>query len=87
MLKFGKSRNFTGQVGECAIKSIVKDHEEQTQQRSSSFTEQVAMRRYEAKVLEYCYEHIKPTLGMDYVLRQTKTDGITCKGKYQMQFH
>ena len=45
------------------------------------------MRRYEAEVLEYCYEDIKPTLGMDYILRQTKTDEITCKGKYKMQFH
>ena len=31
MLKFGKARNFTGQVGECALKSIIKDHAEQTQ--------------------------------------------------------
>ena len=43
------------------------------------------MWKYEAKVLEYCYEDIKLTLGMDHVLCQTKTDGITCKGKYQMQ--
>ena len=67
--------------------SKTKDHSEQTQRRSSLFTEQVAMRKYEAKVLEYCYEDIKPTLGMDYVLRQIKTDEITCKGKYQMHFH
>ena len=87
MLKFGKARSFTGQVGERALKSIVKNHAEQTQRRSSSFTEQVAMRRYEAKVLECCYEDIKPTLGIDCVMCEQATDGITCKGRYQMQFH
>ena len=50
MLKFGKPTNFTGQVGERALKSIVKDHAEQTQRQSSAFTEQVATRRYEAEV-------------------------------------
>ena len=32
MLKFGSANNFSGQIGERALKGIVKDHAERTQQ-------------------------------------------------------
>jgi hypothetical protein len=31
MLRFGSANNFSGQIGECALKAIVKDHAVRTQ--------------------------------------------------------
>jgi hypothetical protein len=37
MLKFGSANNFSGQIGERALKGIVKDHAERTQRRPDNF--------------------------------------------------
>ena len=51
MLKFGSANNFCGQIGERALKGIVKDHAQQTQRRPDSFAQQCALREYETKLL------------------------------------
>ncbi len=33
ILKFGSANNFSGNIGECALKGIVKDHADKTQKR------------------------------------------------------
>jgi hypothetical protein len=51
MLKFGSANNFCGQIGEQALKDIVKDHAQQMQQRPDSFAQQCALREYETNLL------------------------------------
>ena len=66
MLKFGKARNFSGQIGESALKGIVKDHADRTQRRADNFAQQVALRESESLRLEWVFEDIKPMLGLDF---------------------
>jgi len=51
MLKFGSANNFCGQIGERALKGIVKVHAQQTQRRPDSFAQQCGLREYETKLL------------------------------------
>jgi hypothetical protein len=43
MLKFGSANNLCGQIGKRALKSIVKDHAQQTQRRPDLFAQQCAL--------------------------------------------
>ncbi len=40
ILKFGSAYNFSGNIGERALKGIVKDHADKTQRRPAKFAEQ-----------------------------------------------
>jgi hypothetical protein len=53
MLKFGFPGNFSGHIGEQALKGIIKYHAAHTQKRPGSFAEQCAIREYENNVLKY----------------------------------
>jgi len=44
MKQFGSANNFLGQIGERALKSMVKDHAQQTQRRVNVFASQCADR-------------------------------------------
>ncbi len=46
MQQFGSANNFSGQIGERALKSMVKDHAQQTQRQVSVFSSQCADREY-----------------------------------------
>ncbi len=48
MLRFGSANNFSGQIGERALKAIVKDHAAITQQHPANFAEQCALQEFEA---------------------------------------
>ena len=61
MLKFGSTKGISGQTGEHALKEIMKDHAQQTQRRPNVFTQQVALRSYENRVLEYAFRDVLPT--------------------------
>jgi hypothetical protein len=37
MLKYGLANNFSCNIGECALKGIVKDHAEKTQRQPDKF--------------------------------------------------
>ncbi len=63
MLKFGSANNFSGQIGEQALKGIVKDNVERTQQRPDNFAEQCAIRKYESNVIKYVMTDISHQLG------------------------
>ena len=44
ILEFGSVNNFSGNIGEHALKGIVKDHADKTQKRPDKFAEQCAIR-------------------------------------------
>ncbi len=50
MLKFGSANNFSGNIGERALKRIVKDHAEKTQRQPDKFAKQCAIREYESNL-------------------------------------
>jgi len=82
MLKFGIAKNFSGQTGERALKSIVKDHAQQTQRRADKFTEQCAMREYEENVITYVYDDIASQLGQNHAKKHNHTELCKVEGEY-----
>ncbi len=52
-----------GQIGERALKSLVKDHAQQTQQQVNVFASQCSDREYESTVYNHDYNDIKHLLG------------------------
>ncbi len=63
MLKFGSGNNFSGQIGERALKGIVKDHAERTQRRPDIFAEQCAIGEYESNVIKNVMTDLSHQLG------------------------
>ncbi len=53
MHEFGSANNFSGNIGEQALKGIVKDHTEKTQRRPDKFAERYAMCKYESNIIKY----------------------------------
>ncbi len=43
ILKFGSAKNFSGNIGERALKAIVEDHADKTQKRPDKIAEQCAL--------------------------------------------
>ena len=64
MLRFGSANNFSGQIGERALKAIVKDHAARTQQRPANFAEQCAIREFENNVIKYVMADLSNQLGV-----------------------
>jgi hypothetical protein len=46
MSNFGLANNISGNIGEWALKGIVKDHAEKTQRQPDKFAEQCAITEY-----------------------------------------
>ncbi len=65
MQQFGSANNFPGQIGERALKSMVKDHAQQSQRRLNFFASQCADREYESTVITHAYNDIKHLLGAE----------------------
>ncbi len=64
MLKFGSASDFSGNIGERALKGIVKDHAEKTQRRPDKFAEQRAICKYESNVIKYIMTDILSQIGV-----------------------
>ncbi len=65
MLKFGSANNFSGNIGEQALKGIVKDRaEKKTQRQPDKFAEQCAMCGYESNVIKYVMTDISSQFGV-----------------------
>jgi hypothetical protein len=62
MQNFGCANNFSGQIGERALKSMVKDHAQQTQRQINVFASQCADREYESTVYKHAFDDIKHLL-------------------------
>ncbi len=82
MLKFGTANNFCGQIGERALKGIVKDHAQQTQRRPDSFAPQCALREYETNLLRYVLTEIGGQLGCSTITLPQSNDVLCLKGKF-----
>ena len=79
MLKFGCAKNFTGQVGERVLKSVVKDVAQETQRRPKVFAEQCAQRHYENMIFKHADEdmHCQFDLNWMRVSNDDSTDTPT----------
>ena len=88
MLKFGCAKNFTGQVGERVLKSVVKDVAQQTQCRPKVFAEQCAQQHYENMIFNHANDdmHCRLDLNLMRVSNDNSTDTPT-RGQYTMTFH
>ncbi len=64
MLKFGLTNNFSGNIGEQALKGIIKDHAEKTQRQSDKFAEQCAIREYKSNVIKDVMVDISSQIGV-----------------------
>jgi hypothetical protein len=84
MLKFGTANNFCGHIGEQALKGIVKDHAQQTQQRPDSFAQQCALREYETNILRYVMTEIGGHLGLSTITLPESNDVVCPKGKFTL---
>ncbi len=56
--------NCSGQIGERALKGIVKDHAARTQRRPANFAEQCAIREFESNVIKYVMTDLSNQLGV-----------------------
>ncbi len=65
MQQFGSANNCSGQIGDRALKSMVKDHAQQTQRQVNVFASQCADREYESTVYTHAYNDIKHLLGAE----------------------
>ncbi len=72
ILKFDSANNFSGNIGECVLKAIVKDHADKTQRRSDKFAEQCAIREYKRNVIKYVMTDMSNSIGASFVLLQGK---------------
>jgi hypothetical protein len=87
MLQFGKAKNFCGQVGERVLKSVVKNHAQQTQRRVNVFADQCADRQFESTVLNYAYNDMENTMTGNVVTCYSDTlHHVQCKGKHTIVF-
>ena len=87
MLKFGKAKNFCGQVGERVLKTVVKNHAQQTQRRVNVFASQCADRQFESSVYKYAYDDIQQSLTGTIINSFNQTlHQVTCKGKHTISF-
>jgi hypothetical protein len=55
---------FSEHIGERALKGIVKDHAERTQQQPDNFAEQCAIWEYESNVIKYVMTDLRNQLGV-----------------------
>jgi len=87
MKQFGKAKNFSGQVGERVLKSIVKDNAQQTQRRVNVFASQCATREYEKFVLKYAFDDLSDLFGNShYRTKNNMAEQNFTSGKYTMYF-
>ena len=63
ILKFGSAINFSGNIGERALKRIVKDCADKTQRIPDEFAEQCAIRKYEKNVINYVMTDMSNSIG------------------------
>ena len=85
MLKFGSANNFCGQIGERALKGIVKDHAQRTQRRPDTFAQQCALREYETNLLRYVMSEINAPLKLSQQTESESTAIVIPKGKFTLQ--
>ena len=86
MLKFGSANNFSGQIGERALKGIVKDHAERTQRQPDNFAEQCAIREFESNVIKYVMTDLSHQLGLSGPRANRGIANFDSRGKFTVCF-
>ena len=86
MLKFGSANNFSGNIGEQALKGIVKNHAEKTQRRPDKFAEQCAIRKYESNVIKYVMTDISSQIGVSTHSSKTNNESGNLEEGIQSTF-
>jgi len=84
ILKIGTANNFCGQIGEQALKGIVKDHAQQTQRRPDSFAQQCALWEYETNLVRYVMSELDCQLGLSGKNLSVSKDAVNPKGRYTL---
>ncbi len=64
MLKFGSANYISGNIGEQALKGIVKDHAEKAQRGPDKSAEQCAIQEHESNVIKYVMTDISRQIGV-----------------------
>ncbi len=86
MLRFGSANNFSGNIGEWALKGIVKDHAEKTQRQPDKFTEQCAIHEYESNIIKYVMTDISSQIGVSTHSSKTNNEMWESRGRYTIHF-
>jgi hypothetical protein len=86
ILKFGTARNFSGQIGEWALKAIVKDHAVKTQWRPDKFAEQCAIKECETRQLNFIIKNVSIQLGINRKNEHTDTSIFQPQEKFMASF-
>jgi hypothetical protein len=76
MLKFGSANNFSGNIGERALKRIVKYHAEKTQRKPDKFAGQCVIHEYESNVIKCVMTDISCQIGVSTHSSKTNNVGI-----------
>ncbi len=86
MLKFGSANNFSGNIGEWALKGIVKDHAEEAQGQPDKFAEQCAIWEYESNVIKYVMTDISSQIGVSTHSSKTNNEMWESRRRYTIHF-
>jgi hypothetical protein len=86
MLKFGWGNNFSGDMGERALKGIVKDHAVKTQRQPDKFAGQCAICEYESNVIKYAMTDISSQIGVSRHSSKNNNKMWEPRGRYTINF-
>jgi hypothetical protein len=86
ILKFGSVNNFSGNIGERALKGIVKDHADKTQRRPDKFSWQCAIREYEKNVIKYVMTDMSNSIGASKSPAPRWNEMIELQGRFTVHF-
>jgi hypothetical protein len=84
MLKFGSMNNFSGNIGQQALKGIIKDHAEKTQRQPDTFAKQCAICKYESNIIKYVMTDISSQIGVSTHSSKTNNKMWESRGRYTM---
>jgi hypothetical protein len=82
ILNFGSANNFSGIIGERALKGIVKDHADKTQRRPDKFAEQCAMHKYKGNVIKYVMTDMSNSIGVSNCPAPRQNEMIELQGRF-----
>jgi hypothetical protein len=77
---------FSGNIGEQALKGIVKDHAEKTQRRPDIFSKQCAIWEYESNVIKYVMTDISSQIGVSTHSSKTNNKMWESRGRLQSTY-
>jgi hypothetical protein len=86
MLKFGSANNFSGNIGERALKGIIKYRAEKTQMHPDKFAEQCAICKHESNIIKYVMTDISSQIGVSTHSSKNNKEMWESRGRYTIHF-